>query len=70
MWSNKPDQYKAKAGKITSIGVGSEFAVVDNITFNIEFSKPISESIKGDPSLRKKKPTSKIYAGMEYAYMF
>ncbi|MEQ9116510.1 MAG: ShlB/FhaC/HecB family hemolysin secretion/activation protein [Rickettsiales bacterium] len=68
--SNVSDNTKPKSGSITSVGIGSEISVVDNITFNVEFSKPISEQTKGDERTRKKRPKSKVYIGMEYAYMF
>lgn len=69
-WNNVQNNYKAKSSMITSAGIGTEITVIDNINFNLEFSKPINKKVKGSMVKDKTLPSSRIFAGLDYIFNF
>lgn len=70
IWNNIEDEYKAKQGQISSVGIGTEITVTDNISFNLEFALPLTEKLKGSRVRKKSKPKSRIFAGVDYIFAF
>jgi len=69
-WNKKDSLQKPKSSKIASYGIGTDIYLLDNINFNIEYSKPISKSVNTTLFKYDKKPSSRIYLGIKYEFGF
>ncbi len=70
VWNNVESKYKAKRGNATSVGIGSDITLRDNLVFNLEYSMPIREKLTGSLVKKSEKAKSKIFAGVDYLFAF